>query len=273
VQVLSAECTTTAFGQGEWEVDDGSGALRVGALGFAFVPTLGTQYDVTGCIDYESNLFKIEPRSAGDIVWAADAFAPVIETVSVTSDTTLLVIFSEDVEQTTADTPANYTIAGLTVSGAARDAAIHSQVALTVSTMTPGTYTLSVVAVSLKNGNATAGAMQTFDFVSHSPPAGYYDTAEGLTGDALRARYGTSTPTFPAARRRTNTRSASTRAGSAAWRAPATTASIPGRRAGSAGAFRRWSPTSSSSIPRTTSSTGSGATIPTASSARRPGRR
>ena len=186
VQVLSAECTTVAFGQGEWEVNDGSGALRVGALGFAFVPTLGTQYDVTGCIDFESSLFKVEPRSAGDIVWAADAFAPVIETVSVTSDTTLLVVFSEDVELATANTPGNYTIAGLTVSGATRDAAVHNEVDLTVSTMTPGTYTLSVSSVEDLFGNATAGAMQTFDFVSHSPPAGYYDTAEGLTGDALR---------------------------------------------------------------------------------------
>jgi endonuclease I len=187
VQVQNAVCTSTTLGLGEWEANDGSGAVRIGVAGFPSTPTLGTAYDVAGCATFASGVRKLEPRGPADVVWAGDDFAPVLDAVSVTSDSTVLVTFSEDVEATSAGTPAAYSIPGLTVQGAARDATLHDQVTLTVSPMSPLTYTLTVDGVEDLYGNAMSSVALAFDYVDTAPPAGYYDSAEGLTGEALRS--------------------------------------------------------------------------------------
>ena len=67
VKVENAECTNTNLGYGEWEIDDDSGSCRIDDLMFAFSPTLGTNYDVTGIVDYSFDNFKVEPKNADDI--------------------------------------------------------------------------------------------------------------------------------------------------------------------------------------------------------------
>jgi endonuclease I len=186
VQVQSAVCTNASLGQGEWEADDGSGPVRVGAAGYPFSPTLGTAYDVAGCATFESGVRKLHPRGAADVVWAGDAFAPVLETVGVLSDSTVLVVFSEEVDPTTAESAGNYSVPGLTVLAAARNATNPDEVTVTVTPMSPQTYTLTVDGVEDLFGNAASSVALNFDFVDTAPPAGYYDPAEGLTGDALR---------------------------------------------------------------------------------------
>jgi endonuclease I len=187
VMVDDAECTNTALGVGEWEIDDGSGAGVVDDLGYVFAPTLGTIYDITGPLAYRDGGFKLEPRDAADIVWAGDNSAPELFQVYATSETHVLVTFSEDVDEATAETPANYTIAGLTVSAAARDASNQDQVVLSVSTMSPVNYTLVVDGVEDLYSNAMLNVSYGFDYVDVAAPAGYYDSAEGLLGETLQA--------------------------------------------------------------------------------------
>ncbi len=187
VMVDDAECTNTELGAGEWEVDDGSGAGVVDDLGYVFAPTLGTVYDITGPLAYRDGGFKLEPRDAADVVWAGDNAAPGLLQVYATSETTVLVTFTEDVDETTAETPANYAIAGLIVSAAARDAVNHDQVLLTVSTMSPVNYTLIVDGVEDLYSNAMDSVSYSFDYVDVAAPAGYYDSAEGLLGEPLKA--------------------------------------------------------------------------------------
>jgi endonuclease I len=176
VTVENGECTNTTLGSGEWEINDGSGAGRVDDLGYAFAPSLGTIYDVTG-----------EPRDASDIVWVRDSAAPELLQVYAADDTTVVVTFSENVEETSAGTPGNYTIAGLTVNSAARDASNHDQAVLIVSTMSPIEYTLVVDGVEDLYANAMDNVSYSFDFVDISIPAGYYDSADGLLGESLQA--------------------------------------------------------------------------------------
>ncbi|MFH1689375.1 MAG: endonuclease [Candidatus Eisenbacteria bacterium] len=187
VTVEGALCTNTTLGSGEWEVDDGSGAGRVDDLGYAFAPTLGTSYDITGPLAYRDGDFKLEPRDAGDVVWSGDGAAPELLQVYALDETSVVVTFSEDVEETSAGTPANYAIAGLTVSAAARDASNHDQVVLTVSTMSPVEYTLVVDGVEDLYANAMDNVIYSFDYVDIAPPPGYYDSAEGLLGETLQA--------------------------------------------------------------------------------------
>ena len=187
VVVDDAECTNTSLGDGEWEIDDGSGAGVVDDFGYASSPTLGSVYEITCPLAYREGGFKLEPRDASDIVWTGDAVAPGLFQVYATDETTVLVTFTEDVEETTAETVGNYTIAGLTVSAAERLASHHDQVELTVSTMTPTDYTLVVDGVEDLYGNAMVNISYGFDYVDITIPAGYYDSAMGLIGEPLRA--------------------------------------------------------------------------------------
>ena len=135
VRISNAECTDANTGLGEWEVDDGSGAGRVGDLADAFEPDLGTYYTVTGCATYTSGVAKLEPRSPPDVVWVSDSFAPLLTDAIAIDDTTVVAVFSEEVDPVTSESPANYAITGLSVVAATHDALAPDQVALTVSTV------------------------------------------------------------------------------------------------------------------------------------------
>ncbi len=187
VRLESAACTDVALGSGQWLVNDGSGACRVGPLGYAFTPILGTDYDVTGPVLYNGGAFMIEPREAGDVVWAADHAAPAVVALFEESDSTLLVTFSEPLEQASAETPGHYSVGALPATAAVLDLAHPAQVLVTVPGISAGSVTFSATGVADLYANATSGATWAFNFVDTRIPAGYYDSALGLRGTALRA--------------------------------------------------------------------------------------
>jgi len=187
VAVEDAVCTNARLGSGRWEMNDGSGAGRVDDLGYAFEPALGTAYDVTGPAVFADGAFALEPRRAGDVVWAGDAAAPSLYQARAETDTTVVVTFSEAVDEATCETASNYFIGGLSVLAAERSADHHDLAVLTVTTMTPGDYTLVVDGVEDLYANPMDSVSVGFDFVDTSVPPGYYDGAEGLAGDDLRA--------------------------------------------------------------------------------------
>jgi endonuclease I len=187
VAVAGAICTNAALGQGQWLVNDGSGASRVGPLGYAFTPTLGTTYDVTGPVTYSGGAYLIEPRGAGDVVWVADHTAPVVIALFEESDSTLLVTFSEPLDEASAVIPGHYTTAGLNATATAFDSGHPEQILVTVPGIPAGSATFVATGVADLYANATTGATWTFNFVDTSIPAGYYDSAVGLRGTALRA--------------------------------------------------------------------------------------
>jgi hypothetical protein len=114
------------------------------------------------------------------------AGAPTILWVGEMSDSTLLVQFSEPVEETSAGTPANYTVGALTAVAAVRDPAATSQVLVTVRGLTAGARTLTVNGVADLSASVAYGATRGFNYVDVSIPAGYYASTAGLKGSALR---------------------------------------------------------------------------------------
>jgi endonuclease I len=188
VGVGSADCTDPSAGLGQWLVNDGSGACHVGPLGYAFTPILGTTYAVTGPVLYGGGAFLIEPRDGADVVWVADHSAPVVVALFEENDSTLRVTFSEPVDPASAATPGHYTVGSLTATGAGWNPYYPAEAIVTVPGIPPGSATLTATGVAdLYYGNATTGATWTFNFVDTSIPAGYYDSALGLRGTALRA--------------------------------------------------------------------------------------
>ncbi len=112
--------------------------------------------------------------------------APTLLWVYETSDSTLLVQFSEPVEETSAETPGNYTVGALVGVDAVRDPAQTSQVLVTVRGIPAGTRTLAVNGVADLTASVAYGATCSFNYVDVSIPAGYYAGTAGLKGSALR---------------------------------------------------------------------------------------
>ncbi len=112
--------------------------------------------------------------------------APTILAVGEMSDSTLLVQFSEPVEETSAETPGHYAVGALAVVAAVRDDAAPANVLITVRGLTAGTRTVTVNGVADLEANVAYGITCDFHYVDVSIPAGYYDSAVGLTGWALR---------------------------------------------------------------------------------------
>ncbi|MCK4654582.1 MAG: T9SS type A sorting domain-containing protein [Candidatus Cloacimonetes bacterium] len=69
VKVQDVTVTNEDLGNGEWEIDDGSGPCIVGHLGdYTYVPVLDDFiYDITGVSDYTYGAFKLEPRTDDDL--------------------------------------------------------------------------------------------------------------------------------------------------------------------------------------------------------------
>ncbi len=65
--IANAECTSLPDGFNEWGISQTSGPYLVDDLMFAYTPTVGENYDITGCIHYANSAWKIEPRFAADI--------------------------------------------------------------------------------------------------------------------------------------------------------------------------------------------------------------
>lgn len=69
VKVTNASCTidTLTNGNGEWTVDDGSGALIVDNKMLNYNGIVSTAYNVTGVVDFSFSNFKLLPRDINDV--------------------------------------------------------------------------------------------------------------------------------------------------------------------------------------------------------------
>lgn len=112
---------------------------------------------------------------------------PTILSVGEMSDSTLLVIFSEPVEEASAETPSFYSLdGGLVAVAAERDPAHTSWVNIIVRNIPAGSRTLTVNGVADLGGSTAFGATKGFQYVDVTIPAGYYNGMAGLKGSALR---------------------------------------------------------------------------------------
>jgi len=92
VQINNVTVINDSLGDGEWLVDDGSGACRIDdeAANLLYqVPEIGTEISsITGILNYSNSNFKIEPRYRSDI---ADGDTSSLYTISdIQQNTTLL---------------------------------------------------------------------------------------------------------------------------------------------------------------------------------------
>ena len=187
VQVVDAACTISDGETPAWAVSNSGGAIYVDDLGVTPALVLGTRYSVTGPVSGSTAAPGLVPRDSGDIVFVGDTASPQLETAVPAGATSLRVSFSEDLAAATAGVATNYAVTGCAVTQAVPVAGHPSDVTLTVTTMASGAHTLTVNNVTDLYGNAVSGATLPFSFYGGNIPAGYYNPAEGLVGEPLRA--------------------------------------------------------------------------------------
>ncbi len=71
VKVTNAECTAAPDTYGAWTVSDGTTPILVDDLYFAYTPTVGEHYNVTGIVDYAYSAWRMYPRETADVsLWS-----------------------------------------------------------------------------------------------------------------------------------------------------------------------------------------------------------
>jgi len=174
VKISDVTTTQAPIEHGEWYVNDGSGECQIDDAIYTYDnPTVGESFaSITGAVDYSYDLYGINPRDASDFATTGgDTTPPTINSANASNETTVGIIFSEGLDQTTAETASNYTISpALTITDATLQN--NNQVILTTGSQESGTvYTVTVNDVEDLNGNVIV-ANSTVNFTGYTPGSG-----------------------------------------------------------------------------------------------------
>ncbi len=173
INIKNAECTNPDLGYGMWEVDDGSGPVRIhNTFFYEFIPEQGKLYNITGVLNYSYSEFKIDIYQAGCVIESPDDIAPEITNVEAISEDRITVTFSEDIDAVSGLNAANYSITdGISVSEVKTyGVVLTNRVNLIVEHLSKGEHTLTVNGVQDTHGNTATN--ETFDFTSEYESTG-----------------------------------------------------------------------------------------------------
>lgn len=68
VKIMNATCVNPNAGYGMWTVNDGNDTCKIHNLLYTYTPVLNHVYHITGPVYYAFGEYRIEPRSANDVV-------------------------------------------------------------------------------------------------------------------------------------------------------------------------------------------------------------
>ncbi|MFL2564071.1 MAG: endonuclease [Flavobacteriales bacterium] len=152
---------------GQWRVDDGSGECYIHNTqeGYEYDPEFGEYISsITGISTYLFGDWKISLRMEDDVdANGVDVTGPSIIETTVINETTIAVFFSENVEISSAENPANYSINnGIVVESASRHPFQWTRVNLTTSFHVSGNYEVIASNVMDEAGNLSSGAQGSY---------------------------------------------------------------------------------------------------------------
>lgn len=143
-------------------------------------------YNLTGVVTFTYDHYRLLPRGEYDIELISDDTPPSIVDVMAANESTVLVEFSEPVDEVTAETVENYSITpqrDVVITVAVRSGAEPEKVTLTVSGMTPADYTLTVENVEDYYDNTITS--ESFNF-SYAPPQDWTVIINELDADTYQ---------------------------------------------------------------------------------------
>ncbi|MBT3206907.1 MAG: T9SS type A sorting domain-containing protein [Bacteroidetes bacterium] len=153
VQLENAMCVRdTTYGM--WFVNDGSGdALIHNSSIYSHSYVIGQIYNITGPLNFDFGEYKIELRSADDVVEPEDVYAPIVSNISIATETVIYVTFNEDIAGSSVAAE-NFSINhNITVENASLHTFDNTMAVLTVSALSEGNYTMTINGVEDLAGN------------------------------------------------------------------------------------------------------------------------
>ena len=146
---------------GQWRVNDGTGECNIHNTqeGYEYDPEFGEYISsITGVSTYLFGDWKISLRMEEDVdANGVDVTGPSILETTVLSENSIAVFFSENVEQSSAENIANYSISnGIVIESAARHPFQWTRVNLTTSFHESGNYEITATNVMDEAGNLSA---------------------------------------------------------------------------------------------------------------------
>lgn len=133
---VTGTCTSADLGFGEWELNDGSGSCRVDDLFYAFAPSQGVSYSVTGPLHYSFDFFKIIPRNAGDIVIGLPLYFTVDPSEKEITQTSLTVYWETNI---VSNTILEYGLTPALELGTLTDASMTTEHEVLIDNLSPAT--------------------------------------------------------------------------------------------------------------------------------------
>lgn len=173
VQVSNLNVTYATFNYddyGAWKVNDGTGECIIHNTeeGFEYPAVVAEQIgSITGVCNYNFGEWKIDLRIEDDVSAGADTNGPIITSVEAVNESTIIILFSEDVTTDTSQDLSNYSISnGATITNAARHPFQLNKVTLTVENMFTGDNTLTISNVEDVLGNQISTSNFNFIYLS-----------------------------------------------------------------------------------------------------------
>ena len=173
VQVSNLNVTYATFNYddyGAWKVNDGTGECIIHNTeeGFEYPAVVAEQIgSITGVCNYNFGEWKIDLRIEDDVSAGADTNGPIITSVEAVNESTIIILFSEDVTTDTSQDLSNYSISnGATITNAARHPFQLNKVTLTVENMFTGDNTLTISNVEDVLGNPISTSNFNFIYLS-----------------------------------------------------------------------------------------------------------
>ena len=155
---------------GAWRVNDGTGECIIHNTeeGYEYPAEVAEQIGgITGICNYNFGEWKIDLRMEDDVEAGADTNGPIITSVEAVNESTIIVLFSEEVSTSTAEDLNNYSISnGAIITNAARHPFQPNKVTLTVENMFTGNNTLTITNVEDVLGNPSTESSFSFVWLS-----------------------------------------------------------------------------------------------------------
>ncbi len=154
---------------GQWKVDDGSGQCNIHNTieGYEYPAVVGEYLSsITGVSNYLFGEWKIDLRMPDDVDGAPDTFPPSIVNCEVINESSINLIFNEDLDETSAENIENYSINNnVIINSANQNLFQKSRVVLNVSNLLTGNYVLTISNVEDLLGNFIINETISFDFI------------------------------------------------------------------------------------------------------------
>ncbi len=155
VRIVNGQVTSVDEGYGLWKINDGTGDIMVhNTMIYSHTPVLGQYHDIIAPLTWDFGEWKLELRSADDVMAGSDLVKPLVSELVMTAPEYIWLYFNEPISGDNASQLSNYSFnTSIQVVSANRHAIQTHVIILRVTSVTVGVHELTVQNIADLSGN------------------------------------------------------------------------------------------------------------------------